>query len=93
MELFLPFENIYPRKLPIYQNSNLGDKELVQALILDAEITKVFTEETSRLDWIMQNKNLKKLIYFFAFSTESQSEYGNVFILSYSFTFVLFGCR
>ena len=45
-----PFEYIYPRKLPIYQNSNLGDKELVQALILDAEITKVFTEETSRLD-------------------------------------------
>lgn len=49
MKLF-PFEYIYPRKLPIYQNSNLGDKELVQALILDAEITKVFTEETSRLD-------------------------------------------
>ena len=49
MKLF-PFEYIHPHKLPIYQNSNLGDKELVQALILDAEITKVFTEETSRLD-------------------------------------------
>ena len=26
----------------------LGDKELVEALVLDAEITKIFTEKTSR---------------------------------------------
>ena len=32
----------------------------------------------------MQNNSRKTLIYFFAFSTESQSEYEIVFISSYS---------
>jgi len=35
---------------PVYVNEGYCDKELVQALILDARITKVFEEKTSRRD-------------------------------------------
>lgn len=51
VQSFLLFRRFYKDMESNVKNDNCpGDKELVQALILDAQITKVFEEKTSRRD-------------------------------------------
>ena len=79
--LFILIAFAYCLSLKILENIKtknylIGDKELVQALVLDAEITKVFTDEKSRYKNVQTNNfyNLLTLIYVFI-NTERKSEY------------------